>query len=188
MKRKILLFTIVLSLLVSNGIFLYANSTEMVEKGDQIFNNAKEIMSKQKSNSNLLETENQLIDFRPIESKSSSKKPLENSNQKMKILKSNPINTSSIDCRYNIFFGSKAIAESSSTTEEDYIYAKSRSYNSDDSLIDSKTDSENNSSFVSATSINDTFTVLGDYAYGNHVYKKSGYKDVIHETYDEWKN
>jgi hypothetical protein len=186
MKRKILLFTIVLSLLVSNGIFLYANSTEMVENGDQIFNNAKEIISKQKLN--FLETKNQLIDFRHIESKSSSKKLLENFNPKIKILKSNPINTSSIDCRYNIFFGSKAIAESSSTTEEDYIYAKSRSYNSDDSLIDSKSDSESNSSFVSATSINDTFTVIGDYAYGNYVYKKSGYKDVIHETYDEWKN
>lgn len=100
-----------------------------------------------------------------------------------------PVNSSKIELKGSGFFGFNyptANAISSSTVMEDYIYAKSRIYNADSVLTGSKVDSETYSSFVSAQSTHNKTHEYGCFAYGNHIYKLKGYKDVIHETYGEW--
>lgn len=181
MKRKILSTVLIIGLLVSNTVLSYGNTSKLgIEEGERIYNNTKEIVSKEKMN--IIETETQIIDFTPRESKSSIKKPLKNSLELRSTLNSAPVNTSNIKAS-NSVTGYYAIATSSSTVQEDYIYAKSRVYNANDVLLDSDSNSEQYSKFVSASAKNTSAWVWFDYAYGNHIYKKSGYKDVVHETY-----
>ncbi|AMR06131.1 XoxI protein [Bacillus thuringiensis serovar pingluonsis] len=97
-----------------------------------------------------------------------------------------PNNTSTVTTYKPLFDNPYAIAKSSSTTKEDYIYAKARAFKSNGSLISSKANSENKSSFVSATVTNSSIYYGGDYAIGNHTYKLSGYNDVNHETKAYW--
>lgn len=102
--------------------------------------------------------------------------------------------TSSITCNddgwgfghWNVY----AVSESSATRMIDYIYARARSYNSNGVLMDSATQSERDSSYVSATAdyvINSNVFEYGCWAIGNHTYRDAGYKDIVHETRDEWR-
>ncbi|MDP7991972.1 XoxI protein [Bacillus sp. MHSD_36] len=97
-----------------------------------------------------------------------------------------PTNTSNTTV-YTPFLGNPyAVSKSSSSSTEDYIYARSRTFNGDGSLINSKSASANKSSFVSATATNSSIYYGDDYAIGNHTYKLSGYNDVNHETKAYW--
>ncbi|WJE23240.1 XoxI protein [Bacillus cereus] len=96
-------------------------------------------------------------------------------------------NNSSNTTVYTPFLGNPySVSKSSSSTTEDYIYAKSRTFNGDGSLINSKSNSANKSSYVSATATNSSVYYGDDYAIGNHTYKLSGYNDVNHETKAYW--
>lgn len=97
-----------------------------------------------------------------------------------------PNNTSTVTTYKPLFDNPYAVAKSSSSTKEDYIYAKARAFKSSGSLISSKANSENKSTFVSATVANSSIYYGGDYAIGNHTYKLSGYNDVNHETKAYW--
>ncbi|CJC50627.1 Uncharacterised protein [Streptococcus pneumoniae] len=97
-----------------------------------------------------------------------------------------PKNDSNISV-YTPFFGNPyAVAKSNSTTTEDYVYAKARTFNGDGSLVNTKSNSAKKSSFVSATATNTSIYYGDDYAIGNHTYKLSGYNDVNHETKAFW--
>jgi hypothetical protein len=97
-----------------------------------------------------------------------------------------PTNTSNTKV-YTQFLGDPySVSSSSSTTKEDYIYAKSRTFNSDGGLISSKSSSAENSTYASAKAVNGTIVYGNDWAIGNHTYKLSGYNDVIHETQASW--
>ncbi|MBJ8201304.1 XoxI protein [Bacillus cereus] len=97
-----------------------------------------------------------------------------------------PKNDSNISV-YTPFFGNPyAVAKSKSTTTEDYVYAKARTFNGDGSLVNTKSNSAKKSSFVSATATNTSIYYGDDYAIGNHTYKLSGYNDVNHETKAFW--
>ncbi|MFP7474644.1 XoxI protein [Niallia taxi] len=87
---------------------------------------------------------------------------------------------------YNNLNGAYALAKSTSTTKEDYIYAKVRTYHRTGYLMDSKSVSAKKSSSVTAKAENTTTILWGNYAIGNHTYKLKGYKDVVHETKDKW--
>lgn len=98
-----------------------------------------------------------------------------------------PTNTSNTNTYVPIFGGAYAVSNSSSTTLEDYIYVKCRTFNgTDGALINSKSTSENKSSYVSARADNGTIYFANDWAIGNHIYKLSGYNDVVHETQANW--
>ncbi|MEG0578066.1 MAG: XoxI protein [Clostridia bacterium] len=127
-------------------------------------------------------TETKMIDTRPIPYKSTIREPLKDF---VPTLKAAPVNTSNIICKNSIASGTYALAKSSSTVKEDYIYAKVRVYNGAGSLNKSKASSENKSSYTSATVNPDCY--LGNAkAYGNHTYKLNGYKDIYHETVGRW--
>ncbi|KGX85735.1 hypothetical protein [Pontibacillus litoralis] len=97
-----------------------------------------------------------------------------------------PTNTSTTTA-YTPWGDNYAVSKSESTIQEDYISAKNRTYNgTDGSLIDSDFNEQNHSSYISAKAYNDTTYYGNDWAVGNHVYKESGYKDVIHETKDNF--
>lgn len=88
---------------------------------------------------------------------------------------------------YTAFFGNPyAVAKSKSTTTEDYIYAKARTFNGDGSLVNTKSNNAKKSSYVSATATNTSVYYGDDYAIGNHTYKLNGYNDVNHETKASW--
>ncbi|WP_221569302.1 hypothetical protein [Alkalihalobacillus sp. TS-13] len=53
-------------------------------------------------------------------------------------------------------------------------------------VLNTGEDEAKNARYAGARADNGTSYTGSDYAYGNHVYKTSGYEDVIHETYDEW--
>ncbi|PFE10614.1 XoxI protein [Bacillus cereus] len=97
-----------------------------------------------------------------------------------------PNNTSTVTTYAPLFSDPYAVAKSSSTVTEDYIYAKARAFNSNGSLISTNSNSANKSSFVSATANNSSIYYGGHYAIGNHTYKLSGYSDVNHETKAYW--
>lgn len=97
-----------------------------------------------------------------------------------------PENTSRTETHFPFLQTPYAISKSSSTTIEDYIYAKCRTFNGDGSLIKSTTQDAKKASYVSAKAMNSTYYVGNDYAIGNHTYKLSGYKDVVHETKAYW--
>ena len=94
-----------------------------------------------------------------------------------------PKNDSNIGV-YTPFLVTYTVAKSKSTTTEDYVYAKARTFNGDGSLVNTKVIVQK-SSFVSATATN-TSIYYGDDAIGNHTYKLSGYNDVNHETKAFW--
>ncbi|WP_242255948.1 XoxI protein [Bacillus cereus group sp. BfR-BA-01379] len=97
-----------------------------------------------------------------------------------------PKNDSNISV-YTPFFGNPyAVAKSKSTTIEDYIYAKARTFNGDGSLVNTKSNSAKKSTYVSATATNTSIYYGDDYAIGNHTYKLNGYNDVNHETKASW--
>lgn len=93
----------------------------------------------------------------------------------------------SVKCSNNpLTGGAKAIVSSDSTESIDYIYARVKSYDYDDTLLDEAEDSATNASHAGAKAGNGSGYVLGDYAYGNHVFKNDGYKDMIKESSDTW--
>lgn len=95
--------------------------------------------------------------------------------------------TSKCSFKTPLFSKPYILATSSATVVEDYIYAKARYYNSDDTLISQDEQQMNNSSYISAKAQGSAWGVYwGDYGYGNHIYRLDGYYDVICETYDEW--
>ncbi|KZE67943.1 hypothetical protein AWM68_17370 [Fictibacillus phosphorivorans] len=96
-----------------------------------------------------------------------------------------PTNTSTTTV-YNNFEGAYAVSKSTSTTTEDYIYAKCRTFNGSGEVLNTKTVSQYDSSYVAAKAVNGTFYIANDWAVGNHTYKLSGYNDVVHETRDDW--
>lgn len=95
-------------------------------------------------------------------------------------------NRSTVNTYNSIFDGAYAIAKSTSTTIEDYIYVRCRTFNGDGTLLKSTPKSKNKSSSVSATAANGTTYIGNDWAIGNHTYKLSGYNDVVHETRANW--
>ncbi|PEY98181.1 XoxI protein [Bacillus sp. AFS018417] len=98
-----------------------------------------------------------------------------------------PSNTSNTNTYTPFGGGTYAVSSSSSTTLEDYIYAKCRTFNgTDGSLINSNSASANRSSYISAKANNGTIYFANDWAIGNHTYKLSGYNDVVHETKAYW--
>jgi len=98
-----------------------------------------------------------------------------------------PTNSSKTNTYSPLFGGTYAVSSSSSTTAEDYIYAKCRTFNgTDGALIDSKSASAKNTSYISARAENGTLYFGNDWAIGNHTYKLSGYNDVVHETKAYW--
>ncbi|MED3079604.1 XoxI protein [Bacillus wiedmannii] len=97
-----------------------------------------------------------------------------------------PKNDSNISV-YTPFFGNPyAVAKSKSTTTEDYIYAKARTFNGDGSLVNTKSNNTKKSTYVSATATHTSVYYGDDYAIGNHTYKLNGYNDVNHETKASW--
>ncbi|CGF81910.1 XoxI protein [Bacillus sp. N447-1] len=120
-----------------------------------------------------------LVDFDTIQSTKTSSVP------SLTVVAA-PKNDSNISV-YTPFFGNPyAVAKSNSTTTEDYVYAKARTFNGDGSLVNTKSNSAKKSSFVSATATNTSIYYGDDYAIGNHTYKLSGYNDVNHETKAFW--
>lgn len=121
-----------------------------------------------------------LVDFDTIQSTKTSSVP-------SLTIAAAPKNDSNISV-YTPFFGNPyAVAKSKSTTTEDYVYAKARTFNGDGSLVNTKSNSAKKSSFVSATGPTQAFIMeRDDYAIGNHTYKLSGYNDVNHETKAFW--
>ncbi len=92
-----------------------------------------------------------------------------------------------VECSNSTFTGgAKAIATSDATEPIDYIYARVKSYDSDDTLLDEAEDSSSNASHAGAKAGNGSGFVIGDYAYGNHVFKNDGYKDMTKESSDTW--
>lgn len=120
-----------------------------------------------------------LVDFDTIQSAKTS-------NVSSLTVAAAPKNDSNISV-YTPFFGNPyAVAKSKSTTTEDYIYAKARTFNGDGSLVNTKSNNAKKSSYVSATATNTSFYYGDDYAIGNHTYKLNGYNDVNHETKASW--
>ncbi|MEG1311978.1 MAG: hypothetical protein RR835_10835 [Peptostreptococcaceae bacterium] len=127
-------------------------------------------------------TDTKMIDTRPLPSKTTIREPLSNF---IPTLKAAPKNTSTLSCKDGIVTGTYALAQSSSSTKEDYIYAKTRVYDRHGALNASKVASEKKSSYTSAKAVPNCL-VTNAKAYGNHTYKLSGYKDVYHETIASW--
>ena len=73
-----------------------------------------------------------------------------------------------------------ATATSSSTTSLDYIEATVRAYYDTGGLMGTASDSAKKSSYAGAQ-YSSGFKFI-DMAYGSHVYKNAGYKDIYHET------
>ncbi|HHY2674279.1 MULTISPECIES: XoxI protein [Bacillus cereus group] len=120
-----------------------------------------------------------LVDFDTIQSTKTS-------NVSSLTVAAAPKNDSNISV-YTPFFGNPyAVAQSKSTTTEDYIYAKARTFNGDGSLVNTKSNNAKKSSYVSATATNTSVYYGDDYAIGNHTYKLNGYNDVNHETKASW--
>ncbi|MGF9815001.1 XoxI protein [Bacillus toyonensis] len=120
-----------------------------------------------------------LVDFDTIQSAKTS-------NVSSLTVAATPKNDSNISV-YTPFFGNPyAVAKSKSTTTEDYIYAKARTFNGDGSLVNTKNNNAKKSSYVSATATNTSVYYGDDYAIGNHTYKLNGYNDVNHETKASW--
>ncbi|EEL39536.1 hypothetical protein bcere0020_30240 [Bacillus cereus Rock3-29] len=120
-----------------------------------------------------------LVDFDTIQSAKTS-------NVSSLTVAAAPKNDSNISV-YTPFFGNPyAVAKSKSTTTEDYIYAKARTFNGDGSLVNTKSNNAKKSSYVSATATNTSVYYGDDYAIGNHTYKLNGYNDVNHETKASW--
>ncbi|HDX9614091.1 TPA: XoxI protein [Bacillus toyonensis] len=116
-----------------------------------------------------------LVDFDTIQSAKTS-------NVSSLTVAAAPKNDSNISV-YTPFFGNPyAVAQSKSTTTEDYIYAKARTFNGDGSL----SNNAKKSSYVSTTATNTSVYYGDDYAIGNHTYKLNGYNDVNHETKASW--
>ncbi|MGL5752966.1 MAG: hypothetical protein ACRCXT_20665 [Paraclostridium sp.] len=128
-------------------------------------------------------TNNKMVDTRLIPHKSTIRESLPGVIQN---LKANPVNTSNIDTKRGIASGTFALAKSSSSVKEDYIYAKVRVYDKYGAINGKPVESsEKKSSYTSAKAV-PTCNINGAYAYGNHTYKLSGYKDVFHETKSFW--
>lgn len=120
-----------------------------------------------------------LVDFDTIQSAKTS-------NVSSLTVAATPKNDSNISV-YTPFFGNPyAVAKSKSTTTEDYIYAKARTFNGDGSLVNTKSNNAKKSSYVSATATNTSVYYGDDYPIGNHTYKLNGYNDVNHETKASW--
>ncbi|USK32119.1 XoxI protein [Bacillus sp. F19] len=97
-----------------------------------------------------------------------------------------PTNSSRTDTYSPFLGGTYAVSKSSSTATEDYIYARARTFNGDGALINSKSASANKTTYICARADNGTIYFGNDWALGNHTYKLSGYKDVVHETKAYW--
>lgn len=179
-----------LSLMLIIGLFLVNLNVCAINKID-----ARDILEKAtvksiELNAVAFQSDDSIVDLAPVNAKSTSQSK-KDSNKFTSFIKgffasesSNPICTSNLDCIDPIFGDSYAVAKSSATVMEDYIYAKCRIYSDgDDSLVSSTEEEENNASFVSAKAVANTW-YMDDYVYGNHIYKLDGHKDVVHETYD----
>ncbi|KLA30729.1 MULTISPECIES: hypothetical protein [Bacillus cereus group] len=125
-------------------------------------------------------------DKQPVLVDSDTVQSAKTSNVPSLVVAAAPKNDSNISV-YTPFFGNPyAVAKSKSTTTEDYIYAKARTFNGDGSLVNTKSNSAKKSTYVSATATNTSVYYGDDYAIGNHTYKLNGYNDVNHETKASW--
>lgn len=157
--KKLLVGILLSSTILSNGVIAHASTLE----------------------GEVYRTDTKIVDNRKVDNKSTSKEIKLGSEHLIKE-KANPTNTSTLDTSW-LIGTPRATAKSSSTTMEDYIYAKARIYKSNGVLTAQKAESMNKSRYVSAT----TETREGHHdAYGNHTYKLQGYKDVYHETYKKF--
>ena len=152
-------------------------------------NNIGENMISQAENKNVsvYETDDMIVDLVPVPRKTTTAVP--KSGMRLEGFDV----TSSILCHDNGWLGGHwdvyVVVGSEATRPIDYIYAKARSYDSDGVLMDTDSNSETNSSFVSATADYIKGSMIFDndsWGLGNHTYRESGFKDIIHETKDEW--
>ena len=93
-----------------------------------------------------------------------------------------PKNTSRVKWITSLIQTHYAVASSSSNVLEDSIYARCRTYTSSGSLIQSRSNTEKKSSYVTAQASSVGGNAYKYKAIGNHTYKLAGYKDVYHET------
>lgn len=131
-----------------------------------------------------------LVDLAPVEQKATESQPLNNT-------KVASLSGSSYTANSNIS-GSfsnwrpdatslHATASSDVTRAIDYVYAKARIFENG-GVVGSSSDTSKGSSYAGATAKGPSgFVTWDNDARGNHTYKDSGYKDIIHETYtDSW--
>ena len=132
-----------------------------------------------------IETSKAIIDLSFDEEISSVQVPLDNEKLSLSTAtvsataSSNPVVTSNVK-RFLIPPLISATATSESTVKEDYIEAKVRAYYDTGGLMGTGVDSATKATYAGAQYSAGTKWVSK--AYGSHVYKLSGYKDVYHET------
>lgn len=179
------------TLMSANSFMVYANS----------FNNSNQIgeeMIKKSNTINAIQYEDNtmIIDRTPVSEKSTMAVPQFNiyqfNNRLLGKSSTAPNYKSSIKCDrdgFGAYENPFAVAKSTSSKKIDYIYAKARAYDSDGVLMNSDSQEEENTSYVSATALYEKDSMIFDsdsWALGNHTYRNKGYKDVVHETKDNW--
>ncbi|MCU4715782.1 hypothetical protein OCE25_26240 [Bacillus cereus] len=142
-----------------------------------VLGGALPIVSHAAENEGVVKTNSAIYDYRMIEEKSTVKESL---NSLGNMTKAAPTNTSQVK-RFLVPPLISATATSNSSVKEDYISATVRAYNDSGGLWGTKSDSATKSSYAGATY--DSGVKYIKFAYGSHVYKLAGYKDVVHETY-----
>jgi hypothetical protein len=128
---------------------------------------------------------NKIVDLSPVEQKSTQSQSLDNSLNAMSG-GSYTVN-SSIDGSFSTWRADSealhATAVSDVTRAIDYVYAKARVFENG-GVVGSASDTSKGSSYAGATAKGPAgFVTWDNDARGNHTYKDSGYKDIIHETY-----
>ncbi|WP_025688820.1 hypothetical protein [Paenibacillus zanthoxyli] len=78
------------------------------------------------------------------------------------------------------------VSQSTANAPIDYISAKARVFDDDETLLDTKLDEQKGSSIASAKAEPTDFYYGDDYAIGNHTFKQAGYSDMVKETRVEW--
>lgn len=129
----------------------------------------------------------QIVDLTPVPHKTTESQSLEN----------NTLATSQSGGSYSVTSNIKgsfsnwrpdaeslhATASSDVTRAIDYVYAKARIFENG-GVVGSASDTSKGSSYAGATAKGPSgFVTWDNDARGNHTYKDSGYKDIVHETY-----
>ena len=175
--KKLISYLSVVILLLTFTTNVWAGSIQKadVSIGYEIFENSKKLLGEE------LKSNNVDVVFLNESSGSSQAKPISEFGGTRDAL----LYSYQIVCHFNIL-RAWATATSSATEPIDYIYARAKTYNYDGAFLDSDEDASTNATYAGTEAANASFNINGDYAYGNHVFKNSGYQDMIRETYDEW--
>ena len=174
MKKRLFILGLILLLVAANSTMIFA--TNFSRKGDNsigdaLVNQGYELTTKSFKFSN----GNIMVDVTPVGEKSTQAVSI---NGKLSTMAA-PTYNSEVDIVERLLSPYRVVAKSSSTYFIDYIYVKARAYDENGKLTDSGSDSDTNSSYVATFADAKWHKVTG---YGNHTYKHTGYKDVVHET------